>query len=422
MKISKYAKLGILIVVTLTILIWGLNYLKGIDLLSKSNKYHVIYDRIDGLLESSAVTLNGYKVGQVTDIAFLQDHSGRLLVSFSLEGDLQIPQGSIARIVSSDLMGNKAIHLLFQASNQYYTSGDTLPGSIESDLKEQVSMQVLPLKKRAEELLASLDSALTVVTYVFNENTRKNLSESFEHINQTVLNISQTSGTLNQLMQNNAANISSILTNMDSISTGLKNNGNRFNTIIQNIESISDSLSQINTTPIFAEIEQSLNGLSKIIQKLQQSDNSAGLLLNDDQLYNNLNKLSTSLDLLLKDFRNNPKRYVHFSAFDLGKNVYITAADKEKAQKNTVIYKVLLVSNPSRVPTNNNLFNELEPIEEINIGGIFHYMTGSSTDFNEIHQLLEKARINFPDASIAAFKNGRKIKLEKAIKNQIENK
>lgn len=419
MKFSKYTKLGILIVSTLIILIWGFNYLKGINFLNKSNKYHVVYERIDGLLKSSAVTLNGFKVGQVTDIQFVNDHSGRLMVSFSLEGDLLIPKGSVARIVSSDLMGNKAIHLLFQSGSQYYASGDTLPGSIESDLKEQVSMQVLPLKKRAEELLASLDSAITVVTYVFNENTRKNLSESFEHINQTVINFQQTSSTLNQLMQNNSSHISSILNNLDSISTDFKNNGGKFNAIIQNIESISDSLSMISVSPIFAEISNSLDGLSKIIARLQQSDNSAGLLLNDPHLYNNLNSLSSSLDLLLKDFRNNPKRYVHFSAFDLGKNVYITAADNNKSDKNTIIYKVNLISSPSQIPTNNKLFEDLGPIEEVLISGAYNYMTGNSTDFNQTRQLLDKVRVNFPDAGIVAFKNGRKVKLEKALKNQI---
>lgn len=419
MKFSKYTKLGILIVSTLIILIWGFNYLKGINFLNKANKYHVVYERIDGLLKSSAVTLNGFKVGQVTDIQFVNDHSGRLMVSFSLEGDLLIPKGSVARIVSSDLMGNKAIHLLFQSGSQYYASGDTLPGSIESDLKEQVSMQVLPLKKRAEELLASLDSAITVVTYVFNENTRKNLSESFEHINQTVINFQQTSSTLNQLMQNNSSNISSILNNLDSISTDFKNNGGKFNAIIQNIESISDSLSMISVSPIFAEISNSLDGLSKIIARLQQSDNSAGLLLNDPHLYNNLNSLSSSLDLLLKDFRNNPKRYVHFSAFDLGKNVYITAADNNKSDKNTIIYKVNLISSPSQIPTNNKLFEDLGPIEEVLISGAYNYMTGNSTDFNQTRQLLDKVRVNFPDAGIVAFKNGRKVKLEKALKNQI---
>jgi len=110
MKISKFTKLGALVIFSLAVLIWGLNYLKGIDFFSKTTKYHVVYDRVDGLLESSAVIINGYKVGQVTDIGFKEDNSGKLLITFALEGEFQISKGSVARIVSSDIMGTKCVH------------------------------------------------------------------------------------------------------------------------------------------------------------------------------------------------------------------------------------------------------------------------------------------------------------------------
>ncbi|MDX9883515.1 MAG: MlaD family protein [Prolixibacteraceae bacterium] len=417
MKISKYTKLGILVIVSLAILIWGLNYLKGIDFFRKNTSYHVVYSRIDGLLESSAVTVNGYKVGQVTEIDFTKDNSGKLLVVFSLEGDFMIPKGSTARIVSSDLMGTKSIQLQINPGNGYYRPGDTIPGSTESDLKEQVSMQVLPLKKRAEELLSSLDSAITVVTYIFNERTRENLSQSFEHINQTVANIEQTSGELKGLIQKNSGSITSIIGNIDTLSTGFKNNSENFDRIVRNIKSMSDSLSGLSISPMITEISKAVESLNLVIGNLQQTDNSAGLLLNDPKLYENLNQLSSSLDLLLKDFRNNPKRYVHFSAFDFGKNVYITSKPKTPDENSPVVFKVHLISSPSQIPTNNRLFEELGHIEEIYISGVYNYMTGSSSDFDEISQLQDKARINFPDASIVAFKNGRKIKLERAVKN-----
>ncbi|HBL77818.1 MAG: hypothetical protein A2W90_02075 [Bacteroidetes bacterium GWF2_42_66] len=418
MKISKYTKLGILVIFTLAVLIWGLNYLKGVDFFKKNNEYHVVYNRIDGLLESSAVTVNGYKVGQVTEIDFTEDNSGNLLVVFSLEGDFMIPRGSVARIVSSDLMGTKSIHLEINPNSEYYASGDTIPGSIESDLKEQVSMQVLPLKKKAEELLASLDSAITVVTYVFNERTRENLAESFEHINQTVANIEQTSGELKQLIQKNSGSITSIIGNIDTLSTGFKNNSENLNQIVRNIKSMSDTLSSFSLSPMMAEINKVLGGLNSVIENLQTTDNSAGLLLNDPELYENLNQLSSSLELLLKDFRNNPKRYVHFSAFDLGKNVYITSKPEESDKNSPVLFKVHLISSPSQIPTNNKLFEDLGEIEEIYISGVYNYMTGNSFDFEEISKLQNKARVNFPDASIVAFKNGRKMKLGRAIKNQ----
>ncbi len=418
MKISKYTKLGILVIFTLVVLFWGLNYLKGVDLFKKNSKYYVVYNRIDGLLESSAVIVNGYKVGQVTEIGFTEDNSGNLLIAFALQGNLLIPKGSVARIISSDLMGTKSIRLEIKPNKEYYISGDTIPGNIESDLKEQVSMQVLPLKKKAEELLASLDSAITVVTYVFNERTRENLVESFEHINQTVANIEQTSGELRELIQKNSGNISSVISNINTLSTGFKNNSENLNQIVRNIKSMSDTLSNLSISPMVAEISKTIAGLNSVIENLQNTDNSAGLLLNDPKLYENLNQLSSSLDLLLKDFRNNPKRYVHFSAFDFGKNMYITSKPEAQAENSPIQFKVHLISTPSQIPTNNNLFKDLGEIEEIYISDVYNYMVGNSSNFDEISKLLDKAKVNFPDASIIAFKNGRRITLGRAVKNQ----
>jgi len=195
-KISKYSKLGFLVIACLAILVWGINFLKGIDILKRNTNYYVIYDKIDGLLTSSTVTINGYQVGQVSEIEFLSDYSGRLIATLSLQGDYKIAKGSTAKIVSSDIMGTKSIKLEIVHTAEYYNEYDTIPGDTESDLKEQVSMQVLPLKKKAEELIASLDSAITVVTYIFNERTRENLAESFENINRTIANIESSSNEL----------------------------------------------------------------------------------------------------------------------------------------------------------------------------------------------------------------------------------
>lgn len=416
-KISKYTKLGALVIACLTILIWGINYLKGIDLLKKSTNYYVVYEKIEGLLKSSTVTINGYQVGQVSEIDFLGDYSGRLLVTLSLEGDFKIAKGTTAKIVSSDIMGTKSIKLEIVHSGEYYQPNDTIPGTAESDLKEQVSMQVLPLKKKAEELIASLDSALTVITYVFNERTRDNLSQSFENINRTVANIEAASSELKNIMGN--GQINSIVTNLDSISKTISQNSGHITNIVENLSSLSDSLSKLNISPVFAEISSSISGLNAIIQKLNTTESSAGLLINDPVLYQNLNNLAGSLDLLLKDVRNNPKRYVHFSAFNIGKDVYITAKPGTSAEKDLIIYKVHLISSPAKLSTESAFFKGLGTIEESKVSETYNYMTGKTSDFGAISKLLDSARVNFPDASIVAFKNGRKVKLEKVVKKQI---
>jgi len=416
-KISKYTKLGFLVIACLTILIWGINYLKGIDIFKNNTNYYVVYDKIDGLLESSTVTINGYKVGQVTKINFMSDYSGRLLVTLSLDEEFKIAKGTSAKITSSDIMGTKSIKLEVVHSGEYYLPLDTIPGTTEGDLKELVSMQVLPLKKKAEELIASLDSALNIVTSVFNRRTQKNLTESFENINRTVANIEAASAELNKIMSSGKVN--SIVNNVDNISGTISKNSVQISNIIKNLSSLSDSLSKLNVSPVFAEISSSVAGLNTIIQKLNTKESSAGMLINDPVLYDNLTNLSGSLDMLLKDVRSNPKRYVHFSAFNMGKDVYITAKPATPDEKDQIIFKVHLISSPAKLSTESTFFKGLGQIEEIKVSEMYNYMAGKSNDFDQISKLLNTARNNFPDATLVAFKNGRKIKLEKAIKNRV---
>jgi phospholipid/cholesterol/gamma-HCH transport system substrate-binding protein len=417
MRLSKYARLGLLIVFTLVILIWGINFLKGIDFFKKNTAYHVHYDRIDGLVESSSVTMNGYQVGQVKTIAFADNNDGSLLVTFTMEGDFRLPKGSVARIVSSDIMGTKSIKLQINPSNSYYEPGDTIPGSIEEDLKEQVSMQVLPLKNRAEELLSTLDSAITVVTVIFNEEARKNLSESFVRINQTILNLESASHEIDLLLTSERTNIQGIIQNLNGITATLNENSGEFSNIMGNFSSISDSLAAVGITELINDLAGSVNSINQIIAKVNNGEGSAGMLLSDDELYANLTDMSQSLDLLLKDIRNNPKRYLHFSAFDLGKDIYVSPRkEKSNTVNNDYTFKVHLISSPSRLDTENTVFNKFDGVEEVEIPGGYSYLTGNSSDIAKIMNIHSDAKLTFPDASIVAFKNGRKVKLEKALK------
>ncbi len=415
MKLSKYTKLGLLIVFSFAIFIWGMNYLKGIDFFKKNTTYNVLYERIEGLLESSAVMMNGYQVGQVKSIDFSDKNDGSLVVSFSLEGDFKIPRGSAARIISSDIMGTKSIKLQIIPSNSYYQPGDTIPGSIEEDLKEQVSMQVLPLKNKAEQLLASLDSAITVITYVFNAEARKNLSESFTRINQTILNLETTSKELSDILVSEKSNLKGVIQNMNELTTNLNENSNDFSNIVSNFSSISDSLATADIAKLVVELRGSAEGINSIIEKVNAGEGSAGKLISDEELYSNLTEMSQSLDYLLKDIRNNPKRYVHFSAFDLGKNVYVSP-QTAKSESEDYRLKVHLISSPTRLSLENSIFSKFDQVEEVEVSSGYSYLTGNSSDITKIMKIHTEAKIVFPDASIVAFKNGRKVRLEKALK------
>ncbi len=409
-----FSKLGILIVFAVAALIWGLSYLKGEDIFKRNTMYHVIYDRVDGLTKSNDVVLSGYKIGQVSDIRFLPGNSGRLLVSFSVHEPVRFPVNTVAQIISSDLLGSRSIRINLGVGTTYYLENDTLPGAVERDLREEVSMQVLPIKNKAEELLGTIDSAITVLTVIFNEDARKNLSESFENFNQTIYNLEKTSADLQMIVGNQKENIGAVISNLKDITDAFRDNTGSFEQALQNIAAFSDTISQIPLTPILENVHTASAQVTRLLERLESSDNSAGLLLNDDELYESLRLLAGNLNLLTTDLRANPERYLNFSALDLGRKVYITPSESSMSD---VIFKVHLLSSENEIPVDADMFRGLEPVEMYEASGAYSYLTGTSASFSGILDLHKKALIRFPDASVVAFKNGRLIRLERALRS-----
>ncbi|KJF43934.1 MULTISPECIES: MlaD family protein [Draconibacterium] len=414
MKNAKYTKLGILIVFSFAVLIWGLSYLKGNDIFKQNDYYHVYYNRIDGLVKSNDVTLNGYKVGQVTEIQFAPDNSGRLIVTFSVNSSFKIPVKSTARIISSDIMGTRSIEIVYSGESELYESNDTIQGSIEAGLKDQVSMQVLPLKNKAEELLSTVDSAITVLTIIFNEDARENLTTSFAKINQTVENIEATTADLQEIMASEKGNVKNIVSNIEELTSTFKNNAAEFEATIQNLNRFSDTLANVSVTPVLNNLANASAEIENILEKLNSDDNSAGLLLNDDELYQSINTLSENMGFLIGDIQQNPKRYLQVSAFDFGKEVYINT--KDDASSKDIVFKVHLLSTKTQLGTDAEIFEEIDDVEEFTTGNVYNYLTGATSKYSEIEEIYQNLRLQFPESSIVAFKNGQLIKLKKALK------
>lgn len=411
---SKYIRLGILIIVSSVLLIWGLSYLKGNDIFKRNNEYHIIYDSVDGLTQSNEVILSGYKVGQVSNIQFLPDHSGRLAVSIIVDSSVKIPLKSVAQIISSDIMGSRSIRLVFSEFQEFHNDNDTLQGAVEADLKEQVSMQVLPLKNKAEELLSTLDSAITGLAFVFDENAQRNFSESFENINRTVAHIERTTADLQELVSLEKSNIRSIIENLEGITSSINQNTPQLDNTLKNLSNLSDSLAQIQITPLMTNLTSISEHLNSVLAKLETNDNTMGNLLNDDQLYYSLDQLTDNLSQLMSDIRVNPERYLNFSAFDFGRKVYVNAPE---GTSDNIEFKVHLISSQTRIPLDSDVFEGLGEIEEYEVSEAYTYLTGTTNSFNEIQEIQKKAQVRFPDAAVVAFRNGRMVNLERALKS-----
>jgi phospholipid/cholesterol/gamma-HCH transport system substrate-binding protein len=315
MKVKREVKIAAVFIIALVGFIWGFNYLKGTNLLYKRLMLYAVYDEVGGLTSANPVFLNGLKVGQVNDIYFLGGGSTRIVVKLMIAEDIPIPVNSTARIVSSDLMGSKAVDLLLGDSPILAHPDDTLRSDIQGSLQDEVNRQVQPIKNKAEELLSSLDTLVTAIQIVFDENARSNIGQSFESIRATIRSLEQTSYTIDTMVQAEKTRMGLILENVEAISANLRNNSEAITTSMQNLASISDSLAAVNLKQTFDHLEQSMNQISSILNKIDDGEGSLGMLINDPKIYVELESASKELNQLIEDMKLNPGRYVHFSVF-----------------------------------------------------------------------------------------------------------
>lgn len=315
MKISREVKLGVLAAVTLFLFIWGINYLRGKDLFTNQIYFYAVYEQVGGLTESNPVRVSGVQIGQVDRIAFHPDGSGRVVVRSIVEsGQIAIPVNSTARM-SSDFLGTTEIEIVLGDSENLLGEGDTLQSITKASITEEVSRQLMPFRQKAEDLLAQVDTILTVIQYTFNPQTRDNIINSVESITKTLNSLESTTMTLDTSIEGQISKLSVILSNAESITTNIKNNNEDISRIIENFSAISDTLAAAQIEQTFSNVNQTMEDFSQVVEKINRGEGSMGLLINDEDLYRNLDASSRQLDSLLMEIRNNPRRYFNISVF-----------------------------------------------------------------------------------------------------------
>ena len=315
MVIRKEIKVGAVFVIALAVLIWGLMYLKGLELFKTSRTFYAVYDHVNGLVAANPITIKGLQVGQVNKLYFNPNNPQKIIVELYVKGDYPIPKNSSARIYSSSLLGAKEVEIIPGDSRIMAKDRDTLLSLIEATLGEEVNRQILPLKRKAENLISSIDTVAMIVQHVLNKNTRENLVQAVEHVKQTLENIAHTTGNLDTLLGSQRKNIADIITNVESISNNLRKNNDKITHIINNLSDVSDSLAKARIPATIAQVNKAVSDLDAILVKINKGDGSVGQLINNQQLYLEVEKAARDLNLLLEDIKANPGRYVKFSVF-----------------------------------------------------------------------------------------------------------
>lgn len=334
MKIRKEFIIGVVASFTLIAFYWGFSFLKGNDIFSKEREFVLIYDKVAGLSVSNPVVINGLNVGKVSAVGFIpNDSNARILVKIKLNNDIQVPRNTVA-VIKSDLLGVNSIDLKFKPSSKMAKSGDTLKTAVATTIQEEVSMQMLPIKLKAEDMMASLDSVLGAIRYIFNAETQKHLAKTFESIQTTITNLEHTSYGLDTIVSGQTSNLKAIFADIKSITGNLNENSEEIDKIITNFSDISDSLAAVDLKATLDKVDGALLSFEEVMDKVNSGEGSLGKLVNNDSLYFELEDASRELHLLLEDVKLNPKRYVRVSVFG-GKNnePYVNPDDKAATEK-----------------------------------------------------------------------------------------
>jgi len=322
-KLSKELKVSLLAIVAAVILFTGVRFLKGTEVFSRFNTYYVVYNNIEGLTPSNPVMINGYKVGQVMKINLMQDQGNYLLVTMNIDEKILLGKGAATSLVSSDLLGSKALYLKVGDVSQPINDGDTLLSNVEQGIVERVQAQALPIAEKLDSTLARVNQILGTGDQSDMSNIIGTLVGDTTSISAAVNNLEGTTRSLNGILQQNERRLNATLANVEMLTQQLSDQENGVGSLLTKLNQKVDSLQVQSTLDKLELIAQNLN---EITTKMNEGEGTMGKLLNDDSLYTNLNNATRDLDLLLIDVKESPKRYVHFSLFGGGK-------DKDKKDK-----------------------------------------------------------------------------------------
>lgn len=320
MRTTKEIKTAILILSGILLFIFIFNYLKGENLLSNARKITAVFDNVEGLASSAAVTINGHAIGKVQDIRFTEDGSGKLEVLMLVDSDFEFSKNSTAQLYESGLIGGKAIAIIpaFDGAENV-VSGDVLVSSVKPGLTELVNQRLTPLQEKIETVMVSADQLLTNVNSIFDVETKTNIKSSIAQLKQTITSFETTSNALNGLLEANKSSITSTFNNFSGIS--------------EDLSEVSTSLADANLKETINGLQSTITNFDALLSDIEQGEGSVGKLMKDEGLYNNLEGALGQLEALLEDMKLNPKRYVHFSLFGKKSKPYDTTETQTESKE-----------------------------------------------------------------------------------------
>jgi len=314
LTISREIKTGIAAVIIIFLSFWGYNFLKNRSLYDSTRTFYAEYTNVQGLAPKSPITINGLKVGTVSEITFHPFKRGILVAHLNMSNDIQFSVNSVAQIYSPDFISGKSLKInIALDESSIAVSGDTLIGEVDTGILGMINEQIAPLQSKVESFVVNTDSVMQSVNQLMNDENQKNIRESLANMNAVLSQFKSTAANLESMTSEGGK--------IDSIMTGA-------NKTMNNLAQISDSLKAANIGATVTELQHSLESFNVILDSVKTGHGTLGKLMKDEVLYTNLTNASKELEELLKEVKEHPKRFVHISVFGKKEKPYETPVDE----------------------------------------------------------------------------------------------
>ncbi len=313
MKFSKEIKAGLIAILAVVGFVVLFQFMKGRSLFTTDNIFYAKYDNVEGLTQSSPVSINGLKVGQVDKITPQTSKDGKIhfIVKITVDDNFEFSRNSNLEIFEPSLMGGKEMRVNLFYGGPTAKDGDTLKGAFKLGMMNSLSSQVGPVKDQLQTVLHRVDSLMVNANQVMNAQNREEIKVLLHNLNRTVGALETTAGSVNRLVGNNDPKLQKVL---DEASLTMKSG----KVTLDKYGNLAESIDTQKLNATITNLDNTVGQLNKVVSGIDRGEGSLGKIMKDDQLYNNLNAASTNLNSLIEDLKANPKKYVNFSVF--GKN------------------------------------------------------------------------------------------------------
>jgi phospholipid/cholesterol/gamma-HCH transport system substrate-binding protein len=302
----KEAKVGLLVVIASTILYMGFSFLKGKDFLSSSNKYYAQYANVDGLKVSNPILINGFAVGRVDEIEILHEKNDSILVVFSINEDLPVNDKSEAELISTGVLGDKAINLHLNNGTRVLENDSYVTSTVEQSI-------MASLQKKAMPIVENVDTIVDGFKDYMRGDGEKNINTMVKTVNEILKSTQSAISNIERMVQSNEGNLSETAKNLKLASAELTKTMKSLEPILNNVNGLTDSLSELQLNETVNAAKNSLNKINELMTAINQENGSIGKMIKSPEMHQNLNATIRDIDYLVTDMQANPKRYIQFS-------------------------------------------------------------------------------------------------------------